>query len=135
MVQSLSGGVYLAAYEGGRTPLILGEEAAPVRFLDGCILEVAGVLTPAGFVVSDWHVTDAGDGSSGFVGVLRAWGARILVEDRNTGGKLMIDTDAVPELRKFVGLPVLLVGSVVGRNTVSVVAYRVLTEGGGAAAP
>ncbi len=121
--------VFLAGYQGGHTALILGEGAAPIHFLQGCTVEVVGVLTPAGFLVQDWRVTDAGDGSGGFVGVLRAWGARLLVEDRNTGGNVMIDADAVPELRQFVGQPVLLVGSVVGRNTVSVVAYRVLADG------
>jgi hypothetical protein len=126
LVQSASERVYLAAYQGGGTTLILGEESAPLRYLDGCSVQVTGVMTPAGFMVDDWHVTDAGDGSGGFVGFLRAWGGRLLVEDRNTGGNLMIDAEAVPELRQFVGQPVLLVGTIVGRNTVSVIAYRVL---------
>jgi hypothetical protein len=130
MVEASADRVFLAAYQGGRTPLVLGESAAPVRFLAGCAVEVVGVPTPAGFVVNDWRVTDAGDGSGGFVGMLRAWGARLLVEDRNTGGRLMIDAEAVPELRRFVDQPGLLVGTIVGRDTVAVVAYRVLSEEG-----
>lgn len=127
--------VWLGGYQGGRTALVLGGDSLPLRYLEGCTVVVTGSPTPAGFVVNDWHVTDAGDGSGGFVGELRAWGARLMVADRNTGGDLFIDADAVPELRQHVGKPVLLVGTVVGKGMVSVVAYRVLAEGGGADAP
>lgn len=135
MIDTADERVWLGGYQGGRTPLVLSEESTPLRYLTGCTVVVAGVPTPAGFVVKDWHVTDAGDGSGGFVGELRAWGARLIVADRNTGGDVLIDAEAVPELRQFVGQPVLLVGTVVGRGVVSVVAYRVLAEGHEADAP
>lgn len=135
MVDVVENRVWLGAYQGGRTALLLGEDSEAVRYLTGCTVVVVGVPTPAGFVVNDWHVTDAGDGSGGFVGELKAWGARLMVADRNTGGDVLIEADAVPELRQFVGQPVLLVGTVVARGTVSVVAYRVLAEGHEADAP
>ncbi len=121
--------VWLDAYQGGRTGLILGEVGAPIRFLDGCVVEVVGVLTPAGLVVEDWHVRDAGDGSGGFVGLLRTYGGRLAIDDRNTDAMLLLDDEQVPQLRAYAGNPVLLVGTVIGPGQVRVMAFRVLREG------
>ncbi|MSQ03612.1 MAG: hypothetical protein EXR71_17300 [Myxococcales bacterium] len=130
MVTPHPGGVWLDGYQGGRVALVLTEASAPIRYLDGCVVEVRGMQTPAGLVVEDWLVKDAGDGSGGFVGTLRAYGARLLLEDRNTQTTLTLDDQQVPELRVYAGKPVLIVGTVVGPGQVRVMAWRLLTDGG-----
>lgn len=120
--------VDLVAYDGRRQPLVLEGDHAVVRGLVGCTVEVTGTLTPLGVVVRDWKVKDAGDGSGGFVGTLRAYGARVLIDDRNTGTTLALDELGAAQLRAFDGRPVLLVGAVVGPGIVSVVLWRLLDE-------
>ncbi len=129
MVTPDAKGVWLDGYQGGRIALILSEASLPIRYLAGCVVEVRGMQTPAGIVVDDWVVKDAGDGSGGFVGTLQAYGARLLLEDRNTGTTLTLDDQQVPELRAYAGKPVLIVGTVVGAGQVRVMAWRLLTEG------
>lgn len=126
MVRPDGASVWLEGYRGERTPLLLGEDSGPVRYLDGCVVEVEGTRTPAGLVVESWHVRDAGDGSGGFVGTLRSYGSRLVIDDRNTGTTLVVDDEQVPQLRAWAGQPVLLVGTVVGARVVRVMAFRVL---------
>jgi hypothetical protein len=64
--------------------------------------------------VKDWYVQDAGDGSGGFVGRLRTYGTRLVLDDRNTKRTLVIADGTAPELRQLVGEEVLLLGHVVG---------------------
>ncbi len=130
MVTPDARGVWLDGYQGGRVALVLNEASAPIKYLGGCVVEVRGTHTPAGIVVDDWVVKDAGDGSGGFVGTLQAFGARLLLEDRNTRTTLTLDDQQVPELRVYAGKPVLIVGTVVGPGEVRVMAWRLLTEGG-----
>ena len=128
LVQPEAGAVWLAGYQGGRVALLLDADSAPIRYLNGCVVEVSGVRTPAGIVVEDWHVEDAGDGSGGFGGTLQAYGARLLLDDRNTRSTLVIDDAAVPQLRAYAGRSVLIVGTVVGSGQVQVMAWRLLEE-------
>lgn len=114
------------SYNGQKLPLILEGENLLILGLNGCVVEVEGVRTPAGLVVSDWSVKDAGDGTGGFVGELRAYGNRLLIEDRNTGSILALDEVATLQLRPYAGRPVLVVGAVVGAGVISVVAWRLL---------
>ncbi|MBM4393704.1 MAG: hypothetical protein FJ090_21470 [Deltaproteobacteria bacterium] len=107
-------------------PLILEGEHAQILGLDGCVVEAEGVRTPVGLVVRDWSVKDAGDGTGGFVGELRAYGNRVLIEDRNTGTLLALDEIGAIQLRSYAGRPVLVVGTVVGAGVISVVAWRPL---------
>lgn len=130
IVRPSGASVWIEGYRGDRTALVLGEESAPIRYLDGCVVEVTGTRTPAGLVVESWHVRDAGDGSGGFVGLLRVYGSRLVIDDRNTGTTLVVDDTQVPQLRVWAGRPVLLVGTVVGAREVRVMAFRVLTEDG-----
>jgi len=113
-------------YNGQRMPLILEGEHAQILGLDGCVVEAEGVRTPVGLVVRDWSVKDAGDGTGGFVGELRAYGNRVLIEDRNTGTLLALDEIGAIQLRSYAGRPVLVVGTVVGAGVISVVAWRPL---------
>lgn len=132
LVEPVGAGTFVVSYTGTRTPVLLSAESAPIRRLEGCVVEVAGVRTPAGLVVQDWFVRDAGDGSGGFVGTLQAYGGRISIADRNTESTVFLDDLSAMQLRPYVGRPVLLVGSIVGNGVVSVGVWRLLDE---AAAP
>ena len=118
-VQTADGHVYT---------LTLDHDGDPLRYLHGCIVVVEGPRLGHRIVVKDWHVQDAGDGSGGFVGPLREYGARLVIDDRNTGTTLVIADEVAAQLRPWVGQPVLLIGHIMGGNLVMPVAWRVLAE-------
>lgn len=128
LIEPVGAATFVVSYAGKRIPVVLNAESAPLRRLDGCVVEVTGVRTPAGLIVDDWYVRDAGDGSGGFVGTLVAYGGRIAIQDRNTDTLVFLDDISALQLRAFVGRPALLVGSIVGTNIVSVGAWRLLDE-------
>lgn len=80
--------------------------------------------------VRDWRVIDAGDGSGNFVGTLRAYGARLIIDDRNSGSPVILDDLTAAPLRPYVGYPVLVIGHVTGAGYVVPVAFRVLADVG-----
>ncbi len=112
--------------DGAALGLILDDDSAPLRGLHGCTVEVEGIRVGHALAVRDWHVRDAGDGSGGFVGVLRAYGARLVIDDRNTATTLILEDASSGSLRPLVGHPLLLIGTVVGGNTIRVVAWKQL---------
>ena len=116
--------------DGRRYRLTLNEDGAPLRYLHDCIVVVEGPRFGRRLLVKDWHVQDAGDGSGGFVGMLRDYGARLVIEDRNTGTTLVIADEVALQLRPWTGQPVLLIGHITGGNIVMPVAWRVLAPEG-----
>lgn len=118
--------VLLETYEGRRVALTLDAEAEPVRYLEGCVVVVEGPRLGKRVWVKDWYVQDAGDGSSGFVGLLRRHGSNLVIDDRNTGTTLRIEDVSAARLRGMEGRTVLLLGHVVGGGIVEVVGVRVL---------
>jgi hypothetical protein len=133
LVEPNDGRVELRTYEGHVYRLRLDEESAAVRHLGNVVVKVEGARLLRTLWVRDWYVQDAGDGSGGFVGRLRAYGARLVVDDRNTRRTLVIADGTAPELRAHVGQDVLLLGHVVGGETIEVVAFRVLAPDAGGA--
>ena len=101
-------------------------DAAPVAHLNGCIVEVDGPLLFGTLQVKDWRVLDAGDGSGNFVGPLRAYGARIVLDDRNSGSTVILDDLTAAPLRPYLGLTVLVIGHLTATGYVVPVAFRVL---------
>ena len=126
LVEPVKNTVFIRTYEGARIRLVLDEASAPIRYLDHVVVKVEGPRLGAGLVVEDWWVQDAGDGSGGFVGGLRNHGARQVIEDRYTRRTIVLADGTAPELRAVVGRPVLLLGHVVGGETIEVAAWRVL---------
>lgn len=126
LVEPADDRVWLRGLGGEVASLRLEGDAEPVRWLHGCIVEVRGPRLGRTVVVRDWRVLDAGDGSGNFVGVLRAWGGRLLIEDRNLGAVLVVDDALAGELRPWVDQPVLLFGYLSGPSTVTPVAWRLL---------
>jgi hypothetical protein len=116
--------VTILAYDGKSYRLHLDEDSEAIRYLDRTVVKVEGRRLGRGLWVKDWYVQDAGDGSGGFVGRLRAYGSRLVIDDRNTKRTLVIADGTAPELRDLVGENVLLLGHVVGGETIQVAAYR-----------
>ncbi len=126
LVLSGTSPVTLRTEQGDETRLVTQGEGAPVAFLGGCIIEVDGPLILGALHVRDWRVLDAGDGSGNFVGTLRAYGARLILDDRNSGTPVILDDLTAAPLRPYVGLPILIIGHVTGAGYVVPVAFRVL---------
>lgn len=122
------GSPVVRAQDGAETVLVARGDAAPVAYLDGCIVELEGALAFHRLHVRDWRVVDAGDGSGNFVGTLRAYGARLVLDDRNSGGPVLLDDLTAAPLRPWVGYPVLVIGHVTGAGYVVPVAFRVLAD-------
>lgn len=116
----------LRGYQGEVHHLRLDADSEALRYLEGLGVVVEGRELGRTVYVRDWHMRDAGDGTAGFVGVLGAHGARLVIDDRNTGTRLFLDDSDVAALRPHVGKMVLLVGPVVGRGIIDVMAFRVL---------
>ena len=131
LVRAEQGGdVSITVYDGGaRLALRLDDASAPLRAADGVVVEVTGPIVAGRLRVKDWRVLDAGDGSGGFVGPLVPWGARLRIEDRNSGSTLLVDDASAMKLRGLEGHTVLLMGHVVGGGIIEVVAVRDLTPG------
>lgn len=109
--------------------LHLGDEGEPIRYLQDCVVEVEGPRLGRGLWVRDWFVRDTGEGSAGFVGMLRAYGSRLLIDDRNTQTTLIVDDVSARKLRGLEGQNVLLIGHVIGGGKIEVHAWRVLAPG------
>lgn len=122
------GSVSVHALDGAAVVLLLDGESEPLRGLGGCTVEVEGALVGNTLAVRRWSVRDAGDGSGGFVGVLRAYGARLVLDDRNSGGTVILEDATSGSLRPLVGHPVLLIGTVGSAGLIRVVAWKQLDE-------
>ena len=121
-------GVVLDTPEGRTRRLLLDEDQHALRSLTGCTVRLEGARLGPLVVVRDWRVTDAGDGSEPYVGLLRGAGTRLLLDDRNSGAPVYLSADAPPELRGAIGRLVLVAGYVVGPQEVHVVHFRILSE-------
>ena len=106
--------------------LFIGEQQQEFLGLDGCRLEIDASRLGRWLLPRSWRVTDAGDGSVPYLGLLRAHGSNLVLDDRYSGMPIIIHRDAAEELSAYVGEVVLLIGYVVGTQEVQVVAYRVL---------
>jgi hypothetical protein len=121
---STVGGLVLLGADGARYPLSATGDAAPLAALQGISVEVTGPRLAGTLVVRDWRVLDAGDGSAGVVGTLRAWGARLYVDDRNTGRPVFVVADA--SLFPYVGRVILAAGYADARGEFHVVGWKPL---------
>jgi hypothetical protein len=104
--------------------LVLSEESALLSGLHGCIVEVEGTATIAGFAVRRWRIRDAGDGTSGFVGTLAGVPGRTFMRDHTSGATIQLDATTSPDLAGAIGRPVLVLGYVVDAGVVRVVSWR-----------
>ncbi len=120
--------VQLIDSQGHAVRLATGESADLFAHLGGCGAWVDGPRRGRTVVVRQWVVTDAGDGSAPYIGVLEHTGMRWSILDRQTGATLFLVEESLGGLDKFEGRPVLVAGYVIGPNTINVVTWRSLDE-------
>jgi len=122
--------LYLGSSEGQQWRLHLGEDGLYFPYLVGCGAEVKGVRLGRHLWVNTWQVTDAGDGSAPFLGVLRFELGRYWLHDLNTDSELEI-LDVGWETGTFsnlVGRPILVTGLIVGGHQIQVFSIRLLED-------
>ena len=115
--------------DGRRTRLVLGEGSEPIRYLDGVVVEVEGPRFGRRVVVQDWTVGLTDTGAMPFVGVLTLYGSNWLIEDRVSGGTVLLDPATLLGLEAHKGQPVLVEGFVAGPQRIRVVRWRALYGG------
>ena len=117
---------------GEKRVLRLTDEGEPkmLHQLNGCVVEVEGSRQLSSFRVERWRVMDAGDGSMPYVGVLMRFGAQgqVAIADAQTGRLVRIHPDDSPPLNGQIGEFVLVMGYLVGPDTIRVVGFRSLTR-------
>lgn len=118
------GQLRLGTPEGKMYILHAGDDSQYLTHLTGCGATVSGSRLARHIWLSKWHITDAGDGSEPFLGMIRMQGFKIFLRDINTGQELeILEGDA---LFQWDGKPVLVTGVIVGAHQIRLVSYRVL---------
>jgi hypothetical protein len=129
-VEAAGGGnrVELHGFNGGSTRLVLEGEARWLLACDGCEVTVEGRRVGGKLWVREFEIRRASDGSQPYVGVLKRHGAQLSIDDRTTGQHVFLDPASASGLLRYEGRPVLVIGFVVGAQTVRVMAFRLLDE-------
>lgn len=103
-------------------------EGRIVAGLEGCEVELEGQRFGRRLQVRDWTVTSAPGGGQPFVGRLELFGSNWLIDDRSTGRKVIVDLSEHPDLAGHAGRIVLVVGYVVGAQTVRPVGWQLVAD-------
>lgn len=121
--------VFLGTSEGDVFKLHLGEDEVYFPKLLGCGADVSGVRFANNIWVDSWTITDAGDGSAPFLGLLTEKYGRLMLHDINTDTEVeLILTHTAVNLWEHVQQPVLVTGIVVGAHQVQVMSVKLLTD-------
>lgn len=126
MVQVEGERVLLVAPDGSTLRVLPTVEGAPLRHLEGARVSIDGRLSGRRLSPRDVKVTDAGDGSAPFFGILRRYGSNWLIDDRNSGATILLDEASLGDLRDHEGRLVMVIGYVMGAQRVNVVMWKVL---------
>ena len=114
--------------ERHRLGLEPGTDEAQLAALGGCLVQVEGMLGLRGLDVGSYRVLDAGDGSAPFIGQLREEHGQLIIFDRQGAGDLRLvageSGGALSELRPLLGQDIMVLGFVVGNQSVQVVRWR-----------
>ena len=110
--------------EGVEYILHVGEDAPYFTGLVGCSSEITGTKIFRHIYVDSWQITDAGDGSAPYIGLLYEQYGSLMMQDINSGHPIsLVDDD---RLWNLVGSIVLVTGIVVGREQIQVLGVQVL---------
>jgi hypothetical protein len=118
----------ITSTEGFTRPLMLEGDAAPIRWLDGHVVEVEGVTRRGAIRVQRWHVTEGLHGLSVWVGTLVARPNGLSLIEIDGGAEFQLDPEASEDLQAWVGQVVLLEGLIQGTLGVKVMFYRPLFD-------
>ena len=116
----------LIEQEGQTWRLKGGQDHAIIQRLEGCTIDIEARRLGKSLQITDWQVTDAGDGSAPYVGQLYRYGSHWMLADRNSGATLRLKEDTLGGLERHLNQVVLVVGYVVGSHELSVVWWRAL---------
>ena len=121
LVEPLAGGAGLQLPDGTRLRLISIEaDDVDLSALDGYLAAFEGQRVFRSLRVSDWAVREGIHGMTAWVGELRSMGARMGINDRNSGSFYFLDPSASAILHDYEGEVVLVEGYVDGPNQVHV---------------
>jgi len=126
IVEAGDAGASIHTPEGRRYRLLLTEESAPLRSVDGHSVELWGQRALGAIRVADYKVGEGPHALQVWVGPLRQMGAQLGVEDRNTGAFYWLDQATQNALYDEAGGVVLVEGFVDGPHTLRVLHYRML---------
>lgn len=124
LVSSEGDRVLLTTATGRRLCLLTPADAAPIRKLQGCQVEVEGPKVGCKLIVHDWRVIDGGDGAMPYVGVLWRYGGRWMMLDRDSGSRVFFAIDEGDPLTRLQGHVVMVTGFVTGPSIVQPVSWR-----------
>ncbi len=124
LVSQEEGQAWLQTASGARLRIAEAGEGLVLGGLTGCEVEVEGNQLGKRLRVQEWSVRSAPGGGQPFVGRLRLFGSNWLIDDRSTGRPVIVDLSAHPELARHQGEIVLVVGYVVGAQTVRPVHWQ-----------
>ena len=126
---SKSGTVYIGTSEGDVFRLRLGEDGVYFPQLLGCGAEVTGSRFAKTIWVDSWTITDAGDGSAPFLGILKEKYGRLILHDINTDTEMeLVLTHTDINLWTHIHQPILVTGIVIGAHQVQVMSVKVLSD-------
>ena len=118
------GRLQLGTPEGKTYILHAGDDSQYLKHLSGCGATVSGARLLRHLWLTKWHITDAGDGSEPFIGMIVIQGLKVMLRDINTGQELeILDSE---ELFELDGKPVLVTGIIVGTHQIRLMGYQVL---------
>ena len=124
-----SDAVYIGTSEGEIFRLYLGEDGVYFPMLIGCGAEVTGRRFAKAIWVDSWMITDAGDGSAPFLGVLKEKYGRLMLHDINTNTEIeLVLTDTDVNLWGHIHKPILVTGIVIGAHQLQVVSVKILNN-------
>lgn len=113
--------------DGQRHRLALSGDSLWLADLGGCSVQLEAQQVGMRLRVARWLVTDAGDGSQPYIGVLERTGLTHQLRDRQTGSAFVLVEDSVPPaLQEHAGQAVLVVGFIAGPNRLRVVSWHPL---------
>ncbi len=113
----------------GRTwKLAPGADQEAFTNMEGLGVRVEGRRVGRRIFLTDWDITDAGDGSAPFVGRLRRYGSHWMLDDQGSGSSFILEDDSMRGLEEHEGDLVMVAGVVVGPHRVRVMAWRALQD-------
>ncbi len=120
----------LLSPEGTSLRLVVDAAHAEVSYLDGCTVEITGPQVAHRIWVREWRVLASIDGSTPYIGPLRAHGSNLVLEDRDSGFDILLEEPSAAPLWEHAGEPVMVVGLVVAPQVVRVMGWRLLSDAG-----
>lgn len=127
LVTPTTGGADLQNIDGNVFHLrLVGQDSAPLHYLDGHTAEVHGTRVLHNVHVTDWQVIEGLHGMPAWIGVLESRVGQLGLLDRNSHAYYLLDREANDTLSRYVGQMVLVEGYVDGAQRVRVVYFRVL---------